>query len=207
MVKRVEQKKRGKLTRRRKKIILIGAEGNNKTEQNYFKRFNSRESEYVVIFAKGNDTDPLKVAKSVYKSSRPNEEDLHFDDGDCAYCVVDTDVDYAKQSKIDEAIKYGSNKHIEVILSNPCFEIWFLQHFTYSTKSFSSNDAVIEELKNYIPSYEKNGDVFDALLPHIQTAKQNALKLEQYHDKVGHRKKSMERNPSSEVYVIIGKIR
>jgi len=36
MVKRVEQKKRGKLTRRRKKIILIGAEGNNKTERNYF---------------------------------------------------------------------------------------------------------------------------------------------------------------------------
>ena len=35
MVKRVGQKKRGKYSRKPKKIILIGTEGNNQTEKNY----------------------------------------------------------------------------------------------------------------------------------------------------------------------------
>ena len=34
MVKRVGQKKRGKYSRKSKKIILIGTEGNNQTEKN-----------------------------------------------------------------------------------------------------------------------------------------------------------------------------
>lgn len=206
MVRRAEQKKRGRLTRKRKKIILIGAEGKNKTEKNYFQKFNRLHGEYVVRFAKGNDTDPLKIAKSVYATSLKDEEDLHFDEDDCAFCIVDTDVDRAKQKEIDEAIKYGKHKNIEVILSNPCFEVWFLQHFKYSTRSFSSNDAVIEELRKYIPTYEKSTDVFELLLPHIDTAIDNAINLKKYHNDVGHREKSMERNPSSEVYRIIRKI-
>ena len=40
MTTRVRQKKRGQTTRRRAKILLIGAEGDNKTETNYFNSFN-----------------------------------------------------------------------------------------------------------------------------------------------------------------------
>ena len=46
MVKRVGQKKRGKYSRKPKKIILIGTEGNNQTEKNYFTAFNQTQSEY-----------------------------------------------------------------------------------------------------------------------------------------------------------------
>lgn len=46
MVKRVGQKKRGKYSRKPKKIILIGTEGNNQTEKKYFTSFNQTQSEY-----------------------------------------------------------------------------------------------------------------------------------------------------------------
>lgn len=50
MVKRVGQKKRGKYSRKPKKIILIGTEGNNQTEKNYFTAFNQTQSEYKIIY-------------------------------------------------------------------------------------------------------------------------------------------------------------
>lgn len=202
MVRCTEQKKRGRLTRKRKKIILIGVEGANKTEKNYFQGFNRRHGEYVVRFARGNDTDPLIILKSVYIAAQKDEE-LRFDEGDRAFCVVDTDVDCVKQRQINEAVKYSKNKNVEVILSNPCFEVWLLQHFKYSSKSFSSNEAVIEELKKYIPTYKKSSDVFESLLPFLKSAIDNAKKLEVYHKDAGHRAKSIERNPSSEVYKIV----
>lgn len=48
MVKRVGQKKRGKYSRKPKKIILIGTEGNNQTEKKYFTSFNQTQSEYKI---------------------------------------------------------------------------------------------------------------------------------------------------------------
>lgn len=61
MVKRVGQKKRGKYSRKPKKIILIGTEGSNQTEKKYFTAFNQTQSEYKINVAKGNNTDPEGV--------------------------------------------------------------------------------------------------------------------------------------------------
>ena len=52
MVKRVGQKKRGKYSKKPKKIIFIGMEGNNQTEKNYFTAFNQTQSEYKIMLLK-----------------------------------------------------------------------------------------------------------------------------------------------------------
>ncbi|MCF0238755.1 MAG: hypothetical protein HUK24_09155, partial [Sphaerochaetaceae bacterium] len=56
-------KKRNSGLRKTKKIILITTEGNNQTETNYFKKFES--DTYRIVFARGNETDPVNMIKNL----------------------------------------------------------------------------------------------------------------------------------------------
>ena len=71
------------------------------------------------------------------------------------YCVFDTDTDPIKQREIDEAIRQAGHSNVEIVLSNPCFEVWFILHFGYTSKQFQSNEEVLRELRKNIPDYEK----------------------------------------------------
>lgn len=150
MVRPVEQHKREHGKRERNRIILVGTEGKNKTETIYFKGLNKHLVGYVVRFASGNDTDPLKIVKNTFKSAGKNHENLNFNHGDMAFSVFDTDTDKSKQSLIDAAIEYGNRHNVEVVLSNPCFEVWYLQHYQNQTKRFNNSNEVIDELHRYI---------------------------------------------------------
>ena len=75
--------------------------------------------------------------------------------GDLVYCVFDTDTDPIKQREIDEAIRQAGRSNVEIVLSNPCFEVWFILHFGYTSKQFQSNEEVLRELRKNIPDYEK----------------------------------------------------
>lgn len=205
MVARTKQKKRGRETRKRKRVIFIGTEGSNKTEKQYFSDLGEDiGGKYVVRFAGGNYTDPEGIVQTVLSGIQQNELDLS--EGDLAYCVFDTDTDPMKQRNIDNACRNAKRGGVEVVLSNPCFEVWLLQHFQYSTKQFGSNTEVIAELRKYIKSYEKNKAVFSAVKEKVQTAIQNAKKLEKYHDEQGRKADHISRNPSSAVYKIVEKI-
>lgn len=89
MVRKVDQKKRGKVSRKTKKIILIGAEGKNQTERKYFKAFNQVQSEYKIMAGKGNNTDPVGVVGDLLKSAK--QEELDLKDGDMLACFIDVD--------------------------------------------------------------------------------------------------------------------
>lgn len=51
MVKRIKKVTKGKVTRERKKIIVIGTEGQNKTEVLYFRELEKKQDGYHCIFA------------------------------------------------------------------------------------------------------------------------------------------------------------
>lgn len=89
MVKRVGQKKRGNYSRKPKKIILIGTEGSNQTEKNYFTTFNQTQSEYKINVAKGNNTDPEGVIRDLLKTAK--QEELDLKQGDILACFIDVD--------------------------------------------------------------------------------------------------------------------
>ena len=74
--------------RERKKVILVGTEGKNKTEELYLRELEGTQKKYHFIFAAGNETDP----------------------------------------------------------SNPCFEIWYLEHLGYSSKVFRNSEEVIKQI-------------------------------------------------------------
>lgn len=152
MVAHTKQKKRGLITRKQKKLILLGTEGKNETESNYFREFNRKQNTYVIKDAKGNNTDPEGIVADTINSLK--QEGIDYVEGDLAFCVFDADTNPAKQRQISRAVQLANKHGIEVLLSAPCFEIWFLQHFDYSTAQLTS-EAAIEKLSRYIPDYKK----------------------------------------------------
>ena len=132
--------------RKQKSKILIAAEGKNKTEKTYFSNFEDGKKSYNITYARGNNTDPLKLVKMLIKEI--DELKLDLQDDDVAYCIFDTDVDTNKNKIIEEAIQLARKNNIKIITSSPCFELWFLLHYDYTTANMDSEE-VIKRLKNY----------------------------------------------------------
>jgi hypothetical protein len=160
-----------------KKRILIACEGQ-KTEPTYLKKLcDFYNIDSVIVKTNGKAKTALVVIdgtcgsspSSVAEYAKAHTGSLH--DFDHIFCVFDRDqhTDYQKALNI---IK--KNKKIAPITSDICFELWILLHFTNSTKSFTHSDAVVKEIKTYIPNYEKGQCVFDILKDKTDTALSNA---------------------------------
>lgn len=65
--------------------------------------------------------------------------------------------------------------------SNPCFEVWYLEHFGYTTKPFVNSAEVVREVERKIPGYRKNICDFELLYPQTKAAIVNCEKLDMYH--------------------------
>lgn len=202
-----EPKKRNSFTRKRKRIIIISTEGKNKTETNYFKKFNS--DKVKIHFARGNATDPVKMAEELVQECE--EKDIKKAFGDRAYCLVDSDVDSQKNKQIAKAdVVAGQNKqyNMEIIVSGPCFEEWFMCHYAYSTKQYNSNEELLEDVEKHIPDYSKGReDLYELLADSQDNAIKNAKRLEKYCLENGLKVHTAEFQPSTEVYKIIETIR
>ncbi len=186
--------------RKQKSKILIAAEGKNKTEKTYFSNFENGKKSYNITYARGNNTDPLKLVKMLIKEI--DELKLDLQDDDVAYCIFDTDVDPNKNKIIEEAIQLARKNNIKIITSSPCFELWFLLHYDYTTANMDSEE-VIKRLKEYYPKYEKNINIYPDIIKEIDLAIDRAKKLEKYQTDNNRRIGTVEANPNTEVYKIV----
>ena len=196
-------KKRNKQNRKEKPMIIITAEGKNETEAQYFNNFRTAECPYIIKFHKaGHLTDPTKLAESIRK--RWDAEDADVRTGDMAFVVVDLD---NKESKAKEIQQLEVKSSVEkFIVSNPSFEVWFLLHYEYSTRSYMSVDAVIKELRKHYPGYEKTSDMYPLLKEVIGIAIANAKKLEDYHRAEEHLHPDANCNPYTDVHKLVKKL-
>lgn len=191
---------RVKKIRKQKSKILIAAEGKNKTEKTYFSNFEDGKKSYNITYARGNNTDPLKLVKMLIKEI--DELELDLQDDDVAYCIFDTDVDPNKNKIIEEAIQLAKKNNIKIITSSPCFELWFLLHYDYTTANMDS-EKVIKRLKEYYPKYEKNINIYPDIIKEIDLAINRAKKIEKYQIDNNRRIGTVEANPNTEVYKIV----
>ena len=134
----------------------------------------------------GGETDYLSLIRKAVEYQNKNQ--ISVSEGDSVWVVADGDVNYnnpdpitAKDSLLSKARKMADAKGIQIALSNPCFEFWYLLHFQYTTKFFKDYPAVKNALTTYLPDYEKTGDVYNQLAEHTAIAIQNAKRVEQYH--------------------------
>ncbi|MBQ8706797.1 MAG: RloB domain-containing protein [Succinivibrionaceae bacterium] len=177
--------------------VLIVCEGV-QTEPLYFECFKEEydlsSANIIVTDASINGSDPMsiiKYAEKLYKESQTENNAF-----DRVFCVFDKD----QHSNYDTALRELSNagSHFTAITSVPCFEYWFLLHFEYTTKPFSSASSVISELKRYIPFYAKNNSgVFFALKDKMITAIRNAENVNAYVSRIS------TDNPSTKVVDLV----
>ncbi len=205
MTRKFSTKDRDEENLREKIKILIVAEGkNNKTEKNYFNSFRKPNGKYDLLArGSGGPTDPLHM-KERFEELWKHEE-LSSSNGDLGFIVLDLDcnkVDKTKASTIKPlSMQLGQN--VSFIVSNPCFEVWFLLHFRYSMRSFMSSDKVIDELEKYIPNYKKSKDISSTIAGNLDTALDNADRLNNRYDSENLDWPSDKCNPRTDVPTII----
>ncbi|MGN1166044.1 MAG: RloB family protein [Lachnospiraceae bacterium] len=198
-----QKKKRNTGNRKRKPVMLITAEGKNKTEQLYFTSFQSQYGKYSVKYVKtSKDTDPAGMYKSLDAYWKSNE--LSEKNGDKAYIVLDLDCNEQKAKLIGELSR--KSKNIQFIVSNPCIEVWFMMHFTYSTHQFMDSKEPKRELRKYIAGYEENSDIGEILKPLLPMAMTNAERFRKHYEEIGSKWLSTECNPMTDVWEIISEM-
>lgn len=185
-------------------VVLIVCEGL-KTEPYYFselRRHLRLSNANIVIADKKTGTDPLSVVNFAIEKYR-KEKDLPYDR---VYCVFDKDKHTTYSAALDKIksthLKKGTSLHATT--SVPCFEIWLLLHYVYTTRSFiaagnaSNCELVVSEIKHHISDYQKGSrDIYAKINNKMDAAITNAKKLEQFH------KTSGTDNPSTKVYELV----
>ena len=81
-------------------------------------------------------------------------------DGGTAICVYDADVstwNEVERGKLEKLrTKYAKSKRVILCDSMPAVEYWFLLHYENTNRHFGTSGAVIKELKQFLPDYDKN---------------------------------------------------
>lgn len=146
----------------RKLTIVIATEGE-KTEPNYFKYLQRkiRLINIEIVSRNYRRTEPMQVLDDLIKhKDRSSRLRKHI----VGYWIV-IDNDGRRQKQLDDVVSRACQNDCFIADSNPCFEVWLIQHFASVTNvgGFLGNarakgcDFVIGLLKkNYDRSYEKS---------------------------------------------------
>lgn len=196
---RVKQRKRNSVVRERKSVVAIGCEGKNKTETNYFRNFSSRECK--IKFSTGNRTDPVGMAEDLVKYIK--DEDISTEYGDKIYLLIDIDVNQNKQELINKAKIICDQHNIELIVSNPTFEYWYILHFGITNKSYQNSKQAKTELRKILGDYTESMDVFEIIKDKTQSAIANAKQVEKLQQDTGCVLYSEQCNPYTAVYKVV----
>lgn len=184
--------------RKRNPILLLVLEGRNKTERKYFSHYQVRECNYKLVIKDSGATDVMGMARRATNLYKEYQMDAAL--GDRAFCLIDMDL---REDKYNAYLKAQQTYHnITLIVSNPCFEVWLLYHFTENPRAESSSQAVKEQMKKYIPEYNESMDVYAQydlkekyMVAINRSEKKNAL----YEEK----RTLVDRNPYTEVQKLI----
>jgi hypothetical protein len=168
--------------------VLIVCEGK-KTEPNYF--FGMRQaynlSSANIEIAQPGATDPLNIVQ--YAERRLNEDSF-----DRVYCVFDRNghTNYYQALRHIDQSQNGKSGRLLAITSVPCFEIWILLHFVYTSSPFisvgsqSACDMVISRVRRHLADYEKgHKGVYTTLAPYMPQAIVYAARLRKENVRTG----------------------
>ena len=171
-------KSRGKPQRKRKPVVLLIAEGQNKTEKLYFQHFSTPESKYAVKVVSRGETGPQGMLDALKRECV--EEDLS-DTEDIAGVILDLDCSQERAKQLKDLLSQEEYAHYKAFASNPCFEVWFVAHFHELRGTYSGSSQVLEDLKRQLPDYNKGRDCYRKLKDHTQEAIERCKAKERQH--------------------------
>ena len=168
--------KRDSVILRRRRVIVFSFEGKaNKTESLYFDHFCASNNQYILKQFSSGANDPEKIIRET--KAKRTDFDYNASE-DLTFIFLDGDCDKDKIAKIEQ-LSQKLPKDIKIILSNPCFEVWYLNHFEKYGRILNSQQ-VINELRKYIPSYIKTYDAY----PKLNELRNEAIKNTQFQNKL-----------------------
>ncbi len=152
--------------------IIIACEGE-KTERGYFEamRQSLRISKDQVKVLKTEGSDPLTVVQAALDEREAQYDDQSWYKGSTAWAVFDGDEHIAHNpDNWQQALLLAQRKSINLAISNPCFELWYLLHYQEQTASLH-RDQARHRLRRHIPEYDKP----DILYPTIKNLTDQAV--------------------------------
>lgn len=135
--------------------------------------------------------DPLSIVQHAEKKYDA-ENKSYRPDFDQVFCVFDRDTHahyYNAISKVDAINRKLGNPSpvFRAITSNPCFEVWLILHFTYTSNTYAASqnktaaNKVVDSLLNYLPNYQKSStNAFSETVNELAVAIGHAERLEKY---------------------------
>lgn len=120
---------------------------------------------------------------------------------DEVYCVIDTDEHVpGRLANLKQAQPMARAKDVRLIISRPCFEIWYLMHDRYVARPYARYEALKADLKQILPEYEKSQSEFLRLRELIGCALRHAARLEEQ------RQATDQENPATDVHHLVKRL-
>jgi hypothetical protein len=186
--------------------VLIVCEGE-KTEPEYLKGLRTayRLSNANITIAPADGNDPVSVVRHAIGAHQRSKGEFNR-----VFCVFDRDGHPNYQEALDLVASSPLRKKgiLAAITSVPCFEVWVLLHYAYSTGPFvasggrSACDNVVAAIRGHLPGYQKAfADVFDELWPLLDTAVTHGERL------ALHNRQTESDNPATRVHELVKYLR
>lgn len=116
---------------------------------------------------------------------------------DQVWCVFDVD----EHQRLRPAVELATNAKIRIALSNPCFELWLVLHFSIHNSHATAAD-LRRKLKGRIAGYDKHLDC-NLIRGRYHFARGHAQSLGLQHERAN---RSRNDNPSTEVWLLIDEL-
>jgi len=186
------------------RTVLIVCE-DSKSSPDYFGKLRSKlrlKSVNVEVCGKECGTSPINIVDYALEKKEEVKTSSIRDGYDKIFCVIDID-----EHETDQAIQKARDNNLEIIISNPCFEYWYILHFEKTGKSYPSRSRLYSALSAHLKkhgykSYNKSGcDFFDVIFPRTKATVKisKAILREQWHDEPDLRKC----DPSTHVHRVV----
>jgi len=189
--------KRLEKTRKLRRILIV-CEGE-KTEPNYFTKFNANPEVFDAIDVQGTGYNTVSLIEKAIKIK--NEAIQKGEPYIETWCVFDKD-DFSVES-FEKAIKMAEQNQIKCAYSIEAFEIWYMLHFNFYDTAFSRlqyKEKLSELLQK--PYFKNDSEMYALLNKRQSRALQNAKKLYE-------RQKSLplkDRNPITTVFQLVERL-
>ena len=204
---KIDDYKRREAFKEPRKSILIVCEGE-KTEPIYFNALKETLRLIMVdVEIVGEGGAPITVVnraialredrKDIVKKRKSLTKAVY----EVIYCVIDVEAPIPHESLANAVSKAKDNK-LEVILSNPCFEYWYILHFRKTSAPFSRSQNVKSALRREHSAYsESDTTIFNVVYPKTSDAIKHSKEVlnEQHIDAEDLRNC----NPSTHVHKIV----
>jgi hypothetical protein len=166
--------------------LLIVCEGQ-KTEPQYFKGIRQhkrlRTLQVTIVDASGK-TNPIGIINRAIAERQTIQADKGWETNDSVWAVFDGDEHrHQDPQNWQTAIDNAKVQKINLAITNPSFEFWYLIHFQDAFGQMNA-DTAAKKLQKHIPNYTKSQTLFpDPLLNLTLTAIQRADKIAQQIDR------------------------